>query len=569
MSLIPHLLRWDVRRFRVLLAVWVVLVAANTVLEGVWPALAADLATRHTVGLIGNLVWLARLLLIFVLAALVVQAHPLVGSDAFWTTRPIRPGMLLASKLILLAAMMIAIPVAADVALMIAYHVPPNEIAAVAAQNALSWTLWVVLIISAAALTPSLAQFALVIGAAIVAAAVSLAALLSITMYRFTSGPPSSGSNDLPDSTGWLVGTVLIIAAAVSLLVVQYRTRNRVRSIAIGVAGLAIAYVISSAWPWPVLAAKQEIPPWAADGSMLRLSADADTVSIGNDPFGFPQEASDWRMARARVGISGIEPGWSADIGVHEAAVRVDGKVVLTSRVPANPIGVPTDDAEGVQSADLVQRSVALRRLLNVERVAGEGVPYDKAQWPIIFFAKEPDIRRVAPTVGAYEGRFRVSLTHHTIEAILPLRRGAVHENGAFHFALDRVELQSGRVSINARELDARSAFDRRPPGRFLVYLRNQRRSEVVEGSPYDLRNEVSLMRAVPFSAGFGTVDNPGFPPLAVMIMFHDSRNVSGQQVLLDSQWLEQAELVIVRSTQVGSVERQLAIPNLPIRLNQ
>jgi len=76
-------------------------------------------------------------------------------------------------------------------------------------------------------------------------------------------------------------------------------------------------------------------------------------------------------------------------------------------------------------------------------------------------------------------------------------------------------------------------------------------------------------MRAVPFSAGFGTVDNPGFPPLAVRIMFHDSRNVSGQQVLLDSQWLEQAELVIVRSTQVGSVERQLAIPNLAIRLNQ
>jgi ABC-type Mn2+/Zn2+ transport system ATPase subunit len=70
-------------------------------------------------------------------------------------------------------------------------------------------------------------------------------------------------------------------------------------------------------------------------------------------------------------------------------------------------------------------------------------------------------------------------------------------------------------------------------------------------------------------SQGFGTVDNPGFPPLAVVIMFHDSRNSSGHQVLLDSQWLEQAELVIVRSTQVGSVERRVAIPNLPIRLNQ
>jgi hypothetical protein len=559
MNMVVHLLRWDVRRFRALLAVWLVLVVANAALEGVWPVLAADLATRHMVGLIANLVWLARLLLTFVLAALVVQAHPLVGSDAFWATRPIPPGMLLASKLLLLAAMMIAIPVAADVALMIVYHVPPNEIAAVAAQNAVSWTLWVVLIISAAALTPSLAQFALLIGAVLVAAAVSLAALLSMSIYRSNSEPPLSGTAELYDPTSWMVGTALIVITAVSLLVVQYRTRNRVRSIAIGVAGLAIAYFTSSAWAWPLLAPKTEMPPWAADPSMLHLSADAATVYVDNNPFGFSQQLTDWRMARARVGMHGIEPGWTADIGVQEASVRLNGKVVLTSRVPANPIGVPIDEAEGAQ------RSVVLRRLLNVERLAGER-PYERAEWPVILFAKEPDIRRLAPAVGAYEGRFRVSLTHLTIEAILPLRSGAAHENGAFHFALDRVELQPGRVSITARESDAWSTFDRRPPSGFMVYLRNQRASEVVEGMHYDLRTEVSLMRALPFSAGFGSEDNPGFPPRAVMIQFHDSRNASGQQVSLDSGWIDQAELVIVRSTRSGAVDRRLEIANFPIR---
>jgi hypothetical protein len=563
MNLIPHLLRWDVRRFRVLLAVWVVLVVANAALEGVWPILAADLATRHTVGLIGNLVWLARLLLTFVLAALVVQAHPLVGSDAFWTTRPIPPGMLLASKLILLGAMMIAIPVAADVALMIVYHVPPNEIAAVAAQNGFSWTLWVVVIISAAALTPGLAQFALLIGAALVAAAIGLAALISITMYRFTSGPPSSGTVELPDPTDWMVGTVLIVMTAVSLLVVQYRTRNRVRSIAIGLTGLAIAYFISSAWPWPLLAARTETPPWAADASMLRLSADADAVYFETDPFGFLQQPSDWRMARAHVRIGGIEPGWSADIGVQEALVRLNGNDALTSRVPANPVGVPIDDAEGDQRAGVV------RRLLNVESVAGGGLPYERAHWPIILFAKVPDIRRLVPANGAYEGRFQVSLMRHEIEAVLPLRSGAAHQHGAYRLALNRVELQPGRVSINARDSDARSAFDRRLPGRFVFYLRNRQASEAVPGNDYDLRNEVSLMRVLPFSGGFGSEGSTGFTPRAVMIMFEASRGGSGQQVRLDSQWLEQAELVIVRSTQAGSVERRLAIPNLPIRLNQ
>jgi hypothetical protein len=558
MNMVLHLLRWDVRRFRPLLCVWLVLVVANAALEGVWPVLAADLATRHLAGLIANLVWLARLLLTFVLAALVVQAHPLVGSDAFWTTRPIRPGLLLASKLFLLAVMMIAIPVSADIVLMIAYHVPPLEIMAVAAQNAVSWTLWVVLIISAAALTPSLAQFALLIGAVLIAAAVSLAALLSISMYRSNSEPPLSGTAELYDPTSWMVGTALIIITAVSLLVVQYRTRNRVRSVVIGVAGMAIAYFASSAWAWPLLAPQTEMPPWAANPSMLRLSSDAATVYIDNNSFGFSQQPTDWRMARARVGMNGIEPGWTADIGVQEASIRLDGNVVLTSRVPANPIGVPIDDAEGTQ------RSVVLRRLLNVERMAGER-PYERAEWPVILFAKEPDIRGLAPAVGAYEGRFQVSLTHHTIEAILPLRSGAAHENGAFHFALDRVELQPSRVSINARVSDARSAFDRRPPCRFMFYLRNQRASEVVEGNPYDLRNEVSLMRVMPFAGGFSS-EGLGFPPSAVMIPFQSSHSASGQQVSLDAGWIDQAELVIVRSTQSGVVERRLTIPNLPIR---
>jgi hypothetical protein len=555
-----HLLRWDVRRFRALFSVWLVLVVANTALEGVWPVLAADLATRHLAGLIANLVWLARLLLTFVLAALVVQAHPLVGSDAFWTTRPIPPGILLASKLILLGTVLMAIPVGADVALMIAYHVPPREIAAVAAQNAVSWTLWVVLIISAAALTPSLAQFALLVGAALIAAALSLAALFSIMMYRFNSGPPSSGTAELYDPTPGMAHTVLVIMTALALLVVQYRTRNRVRSIAIGLAGLAIAYFASSAWPWPLLAANMETPSWAADPSMLRLSADADTVYFDNDSFGFPQQSSDWRIARAHIRIEGIEPGWSANIGVQEASIRVNGNDALSSRVHAMPIGVPIDDADGDQSTGVLQR------LLDVERVAGGGLPYERAQWPIILFAKEPDIRRLVPAEGVYEGRFQVSLMRHEIEAVLPLRSGAAHRHGAFHLALDRVELQPGRVSINVRESDARSTFDRRPPGRFVFYLRNPQASEAVPGNDYDLRNEVTLMRALPFSGGVESGDNPGFTPRAVMILFQPSRSASGQQVSLDSGWIEHAELVIVRSTQSGSVERRLAIPNLPIR---
>ena len=40
-------------------------------------------------------------------------------------------------------------------------------------------------------------------------------------------------------------------------------------------------------------------------------------------------------------------------------------------------------------------------------------------------------VRQVAPATGAYDGRFQVMLTRYDIEAILPLRSGATHRNGA------------------------------------------------------------------------------------------------------------------------------------------
>ena len=88
MTLILHLIRWDIRRFQILLPVWLLLVAASAALEGAWPAMAVAMAARQTVGITGNLLAVAEVLFSVVFIALVVQEHPLVGTTAFWMTRP-------------------------------------------------------------------------------------------------------------------------------------------------------------------------------------------------------------------------------------------------------------------------------------------------------------------------------------------------------------------------------------------------------------------------------------------------------------------------------------------------
>ena len=129
-----HLIIADVRRFRLLLAVWLLVLIMDTAFGPVQSALADDQRLQMTVGLVGTLLFLARWLGMIVIVPLVVQTHPLVGSTAFWMTRPIPWRTLCASKIVLLGVTFVAAPAACEIALMLICRVPAPRIALVAMQ---------------------------------------------------------------------------------------------------------------------------------------------------------------------------------------------------------------------------------------------------------------------------------------------------------------------------------------------------------------------------------------------------------------------------------------------------
>lgn len=147
----------------------------------------------------------------------------------------------------------------------------------------------------------------------------------------------------------------------------------------------------------------------------------------------------------------------------------------------------------------------------------------------------------------------------------MPLRSGAAHRNGAYNLTVARIRQSQGRAWIVARESSAESVFDRHPRSRTLFYLRNRSMAEAVEGSPYELRTDVTLARVLPFASGVAEGENAGFRPRAITIQFPPTYN-DQSLIALDDGWLAHAELVIVRSTEGGSVERRLAIADFPIR---
>jgi hypothetical protein len=555
MRRLAHLLAADLRRHRVVVAFWLLVVASTAILDGVRPALAIDPALRGMAAFLGSLLWPAELLLRIVLVGVVVQTHPLVGSDAFWTTRPIPPRSLLASKLVLLGVLTVVAPAFARAALMAAYGVPAALIGKIAVETALSQTFWLVVLMAAASLTSNLTRLALLCGGALVALAVIIAATAAIMFARIDDGPTSAGTAGTEEPTAMIVFTVLATISAVALLAVQYRDRSRIRSIPVGVAGLFLAVVVSWAWPWPVLAPKVEVPAWAASESALRLVAPGETVEVNEDVPMFSQRTA-WRSAHAQLRLTGVEPGWSADVGVLDATLQLDGGTTLASAAPGYPVPVPIGDEEHPTRG-------VVGRLLRAQRVVDSFPP--RVASTIVFFLRDAEFSRLAPATGSYRGRFHVTLTRHDIEARLPLRSGATHHGGAYRVVVDDVERTSGSVSILARESDAASIFDRRPAHRFDFYLRHERSGEAVLGNGLPLGEEFVFGRFLPFGI-YGSVQTSGFRARGLLIRFPPGRGAEGVPLSIDDRWVEEAELVVLRATREGSVERTLEIAGFPLR---
>ena len=225
-------------------------------------------------------------------------------------------------------------------------------------------------------------------------------------------------------------------------------------------------------------------------------------MNVGGTILNFEAPTPAWRVARARMRLNGLAPGWTAGLGMRETVLRVDGREALTSRLRGAPVKVAIDDAENVQDHEVI------RRLLNVERLV-VWMQQTKAESAVVMVARTADLRQLAADRGTYEGRFQVSLARHDIEVALPFRSGAATRIGTYRFAVDRIHLLPSRIQILARESDARSVFDGQPRSRINYYLRNVQTSEAVQGSFHELRSDVTLSRFLPFvvvGGGLGSI---------------------------------------------------------------
>ena len=543
MNLLMHVMRADARRLRWFIIVWLLLLATATAVSAAQPRFVYDVRLYESVGLAAVLLAFAVKLGVLVMVPTIVQSDPAVGTDAFWMTRPIPRGTLSSAKILLACVILVLAPAIAFSATWAALHVSAAEVAGVSIEMLLWGLMWVAIFLAASIVTANFARFALLIGGAVGAAALGVIVLLTID--RFTTAAPIL-ERPLPqpfDPTPLLAAELVVIAAAFTVVALQYRTRLRRVSVPMGAVGLVLAFVIAGHWPIPLLRARWRVPSWAERSDAPQLTGRATGITFERPAPGLSENP--WRPGRLELELARVEPGWEAKASLLAGSITLPNGRVIQSGGNAYLAALG-----GVGTRESPASTVA-RQVLGVQRVLGVHPPMAESN-AIVIQTRARDLEGLDGTTGVYRGRFAVALTQWNTVGTLPLSPGATFDDGTYRFSIADVITHADQVAVRARESRVTSWFDRQPRRTYELYLRNMSRSEAIPASVFE------LSAGAPLSTLFGItvssqqeVFNRG---VEVRVPGWWAPQQGGPPV--DRDWFAAAELVFVRTTEAAVVER-------------
>ncbi len=573
MSILAHLLATDAKRLRLATILWIVVAAVETATIYARPFAAWDPRSAETVAFANMLLWLAGAVLGFALISLVVHAHPAVGSEAFWMTRPFPPRTLAASKLLMLAALFAGVPVVMELALMAVHDVPATDMLRVALQTSLYRSLLLAGLLVVAVLTPNFARYAIATGAVLLAVAMIPAIVMLVDSWqpaRRTAALVVSlyGNMDMRmpavgrDPSPLVAAALTAVAAGLAAVFVQYAVRSWWRSLLVGGLGFAVALGVPATGRWGVLREDVPAPQWAHEASALQFTGEPSAVRF--DPPPASDKVAATRTARVPVRLTPAAPGWIATVRTAAATLHAgDGEHRALAGGGSGSV-VAADESGAAPWQE------SLRHVLGVSRVV---LPFaDSTRTPethIALHVPAPILQRGSNGSVDLVAEVRVDLTRLEVVAAMPFQSDGRFDDGAYHFVVDEARLREPELQIRARVTRVATILDRRPRPMYLYYLRNRGRGEAVHGSWHFARHH-TFLPIFGWSWATAEADPNGFStnPLVVNFMQRGFGGRDAEQPVpidIDREWVEGAELVIVRATHDGSVRRTLEVRGIPL----
>jgi ABC-type transport system involved in multi-copper enzyme maturation permease subunit len=315
MNIVYHILRKDLRRVRVPLAVWLVLVALSFALIGsaIKPR---DSEVQAFFLMLSYLVPLLQTVMLIVIIPLVIQEEPLAGTTAFWLTRPISRGTLLASKMIFILLVLVLPPFAAEMIVLGANGASAHYLALAVPEILIGNLTLITVVALISVVTTNFGRFAIFGGVLVISACLLEFAIfwIGIFSHSFMGATASDSSHPVEYmfslmATRWMVGEVLMIAAAAALIVHQYLKRWTTLTILLGVASLFVVFMVANAWGWNFLMPRMAMAPDTVFKSDAIKAVLTGKFDVSENPSLQGTEGPT-RSVSAEVALSGVPDGY-------------------------------------------------------------------------------------------------------------------------------------------------------------------------------------------------------------------------------------------------------------------
>jgi hypothetical protein len=279
MSTVLHFIKKDLRHALWLFAIWLLLFVTEGILTltAHAPVIDHNFSGRWLPPLVTLFLFpLLHILVLGVLVPQIIQEDALVGSTAFWLTRPVGRGTLFLAKISVLG-LVVLIPIVVNVATLAAVGLSPGELGLAAAEILLKQLVWVAIIAVIAALTPNFFKFSVV------------TVLVAIVMGIILPNIPTTARGGAFDADALahsraIIKSTLLIAGGILILAHQYLTRQTRRSFVLATCLAGACILAGVFWPWSFVR-DQPLRSSTANFDPAKVTLGIDVVQLNSPPI--------------------------------------------------------------------------------------------------------------------------------------------------------------------------------------------------------------------------------------------------------------------------------------------